>query len=258
MIKLKPIMVFFGFFIFLSCEDNGSNLSERQIQMDLLNKNKDLWESQSIGHYKLDQSKVCFCYFGDVGHDWSIEIRKAPDQFILFNNDLVPELPEFALSVDQLFAQIEKELKRDPFPYKVDIQYNSDYGYPEKFSVDIDKNIADEEYSFINSNFKIMECDSKSLTGKLVVKGICMNYVIEVIDGDIDENLIEENWTHPTTNDTYNNVFALGSLCDFPDNIQEGDTFQFTAITEESTEECAVCLAYSPVPEKSLRIKVCQ
>ncbi|MCA0930857.1 DUF6174 domain-containing protein [Lutimonas saemankumensis] len=258
MVNYKLILFFLGFFVFLSCDDNGSNLTERQVQLNLLNKNKDVWEAQNIDHYKLDQSKVCYCYFGDVGNNWSIEIKNAPDQFMMFNNDLVDELPEFALSVDQLFNQIEREINRDPFPYKLEVRYNEDYGYPEMFSVDIDKNIADEEYSFINTNFKTLECESGSLTGKLVLKGICMNYVIEVVRGDVDPELIEETWINPSTNDSYNNVFALGSLCDFPESIEEGDVFQFDIVTDNSPQSCAVCQAYSPVPEKSLRIKVCQ
>lgn len=258
MVRFKHLLIFLGFIALLSCEDNGSNLSERQVQMNLLNKNKDLWEGHNIDHYKLDQSKVCYCYFGDAGNNWSIEIMEAPDRLVLFNNDIVEELPEFALSVDQLFNQIEREINRDPFPYKLEVKYNSDYGYPEMFSVDIDKNIADEEYSFINSDFKILECESGSLTGKLVLKGICMNYVIEVVDGNIDPDLIEETWINPSTNDSYNNVFALGSLCDFPESIEEGDVFQFSIVTDESPQSCAVCQAYSPVPEKSIRIKVCQ
>lgn len=256
--KIKPFLAFLVLVIFFSCEDNGNNLSERQIQLNLLNRNKDLWEGQNINQYKLDQSKVCYCYFGDVGNDWSIEIKNAPDQFILFNNNQVNALPDFALSVDELFNQIESELNRDTFPYKVDVRYNSDYGYPEMFSVDIEENIADEEYSFINSNFKVIDCDLKTYTGKLVLKGICMNYVIEVVSGDIDQNLIEKNWANHSTDSSYKNVFALGSRCDFPENIDEGDTFQFSIQTDDSGQDCAICEAYSPTPEKSLRIKVCE
>ena len=56
----------------------------------------------------------------------------------------------------------------------------------------------------------------------------------------------------------YNNVFALGSVCDFPEGIEEGDTFQFSVKTQSLDQECAVCLAYSPTPDKSLQIEVCR
>ena len=85
--------------------------------------------------------------------------------------------------------------------------------------------------------------------GKLVIKGICMNYVIEVLGNNIDENLIEKSWTNEFTKISYENVFGLGSICDFPDDIDEGDEFSFS-ILEEKDQICANCKAYSPTPKK--------
>ena len=42
--------------------------------------------------------------------------------------------------------------------------------------------------------------------GKLVVKGICMNYVIQVLDPDFDSSLIELNWTNEFSDISYTNV----------------------------------------------------
>jgi len=255
---MKPLFLVLVSLIILSCDTEGKVLSEREIQLDLLNKNKDLWKSQNIDHYKFNQSKICYCLFENDDFDWSIEVKKGQNAFVIYNNNLIDVLPDYALSIDQLFNQIESELNRDPFPHKIEVKYNSEYGFPEMFSIDIDEMIADEEYSFINSEFKIIECESASYTGKLVLKGICMNYVIEVLNGEIDQNLIENNWTNEFTNVPYKNVFALGSYCNFPDNIEEGDTFQFSIETDNGSQACAVCEAYSPTPGKSLKIKVCE
>lgn len=100
-------------------------------------------------------------------------------------------------------------------------------------------------------------CDQEMYKGKLSVKGICMNYVIEVIKGDIDLNLVEQQWTHPETAVVYNNAFALGSVCDFPSELEQGDEFYFS-ISSNAGSNCAVCAAYSPTPSKSLVIKVCR
>lgn len=100
-------------------------------------------------------------------------------------------------------------------------------------------------------------CGTDIFQGKLVVKGICLNYVIEVIDGNIDQTLIEKKWEHEFTKVIYNNVFALGSVCDFPETIREGDTFRFALATDPVLNDCAVCEAYSPTPDKKLNIKVC-
>ena len=50
-------------------------------------------------------------------------------------------------------------------------------------------------------------------------------------------------------------VFALKSVCDFPETIEQGDTFSFE-IDNDKEILCPVCLAYSPVPRKSVSITV--
>ena len=97
--------------------------------------------------------------------------------------------------------------------------------------------------------------DRDTFLGKLVVKGICMNYVIQVNDDNFPSNMLEENWTNEFSEIGYQNVFALKSVCDFPENIEEGDTFNFV-IDNDKEILCPVCLAYSPVPEKSVSITV--
>ena len=118
----------------------------------------------------------------------------------------------------------------------------------------------------------LMQCDSidpllkdpsceegPKYLGKLAVQGICMNYVITV-EGEVPEEWYEKgfvakNWVDPYEEVTYSNAFRLGSICDFPDKIKEGDQFYFTLIKEEQL--CAQCLAYSPTPTETLSIKVC-
>ena len=98
--------------------------------------------------------------------------------------------------------------------------------------------------------------------GRLAVKGICMNYVItlegEAPEGWVENDLIAEQWTHPNTEVVYTNAFRLGTVCDFPENIEEGDTFYFTATSNPFKEEnCAMCEAYSPVPYQTLFLSIC-
>jgi hypothetical protein len=255
---MKTIFLTFLTIFILSCNVEDKGLTERGAQLEILNKNKDLWNSKNADHYKFNQSKICYCAFEDDRYNWDIEIKNGDNPLIIYNNNLTEKLPDYALSIDQLFNQIESELKRDPYPYSLDVTYNLEYGFPEEFSVDIDSQIADEEYSYKNSDFKIIDCESEMLTGKLVLKGICMNYVIEVLDGDLDYDLIEGEWTNEATNVEYKNVFALESVCNFPEGIEEGDTFQFSVKTQSLDQECAVCLAYSPTPDKSLQIEVCE
>ena len=97
--------------------------------------------------------------------------------------------------------------------------------------------------------------DRETFIGKLVLKGICMNYVIQVNDDDFPSKMIEENWTNEFSEQEYQNVFALKSICDFPESIDEGDSFNFV-IDNDKDNFCAVCEAYSPVPRKSVSITV--
>ncbi len=99
-------------------------------------------------------------------------------------------------------------------------------------------------------------CNTNLYTGKLVLQGICLNYVIEVMDANFNQDLIVKTWTN--NNIVYNNVFALASICDFPEHIKEGDTFRFRVRTDPIEQTCAVCLAFSPTPNKRLQITVCQ
>ena len=91
--------------------------------------------------------------------------------------------------------------------------------------------------------------------GKLEVKGMCMNYTIKLLEGKIDPSKLDAEWKNEVTGKTHNNVFALGSACNFPSTINEGDEFYFS-IDTTYVSNCAVCLAYYPKPAKSIAIKV--
>lgn len=93
------------------------------------------------------------------------------------------------------------------------------------------------------------------LKGKLEVAGICRNYTISVQGANIDTSKVQASWTDPTTNKTYQNVFRLGSLCSFPEDIKEGDEFYFT-ISDKEDKDCVTCMAYYPTPQKQLFINV--
>lgn len=93
--------------------------------------------------------------------------------------------------------------------------------------------------------------------GKLVLQGICMNYVIEAVNKDIDTTLVALNWKNPATGKNYPHVFALGNICNFPSNIKEGDSFTFKIVNPPKENTCAQCLAYSPTPDKKLYIEIC-
>lgn len=94
--------------------------------------------------------------------------------------------------------------------------------------------------------------------GKLALKGICMNYVIQIIEGDIDKSLYENSWQNPNTGITYENVFGLASICTFPSNINEGEEFYFSIPKNPIAQNCTKCEAFSPTPNKRISIEICK
>jgi hypothetical protein len=104
------------------------------------------------------------------------------------------------------------------------------------------------------------ECSNKKSTevkykGRLEVAGICMNYTIGLLEGNINTNLIEADWTDDSNGKKYTKVFALGNPCRFPKNIKQGDEFYFTIDTTVQ-QPCNVCEAFYPTPAKALSISV--
>jgi hypothetical protein len=101
---------------------------------------------------------------------------------------------------------------------------------------------------------KSINQNSGCYKGRLEIQGICSNYTIKVLEGNIDTSLIVSTWKDPNTGKTYGNVFGLGSPCTFPATIKEGEEFYFTI--NNDLQNCAVCQAYYPTPPKKLSIAV--
>jgi hypothetical protein len=93
--------------------------------------------------------------------------------------------------------------------------------------------------------------------GRLEVAGMCMNYTITLLEGNIDTSRISSNWTDEVTGKSYTKVFALGNPCSFPSSIKQGDEFYFYLDTAKE-KGCVTCMAYYPKPPKKLSIRVAE
>ncbi len=102
-------------------------------------------------------------------------------------------------------------------------------------------------------------CISELLTncykGRLEIKGICDNYTIKLLEGDMPSGLIDALWTNSVTGLTYQNVFRLENPCAFPETTKEGDEFYFQVLATNN-ESCVNCKALYPTPSKGLNIQV--
>ncbi|HYC29843.1 MAG TPA: hypothetical protein VEB42_13515 [Chitinophagaceae bacterium] len=104
---------------------------------------------------------------------------------------------------------------------------------------------------------KTAELPENCFKGKLEVKANCMNYTVSIVSGNMDTSRYVASWTDEHSGKSYKNVFALGSRCNFPATINEGDEFYFV-IDSSTVQDCAVCMMYYPVPSKQLNIRVIQ
>ena len=118
--------------------------------------------------------------------------------------------------------------------------------------------------SFIFLAFTNFECQKKSsgleksgnqFKGRLEIKGICMNYTIKLLEGEMNADLYQKSWKDEHSGKTHTNVFALDNPCEFPGELNEGDEFYFE-IENDVNRNCGVCLAYYPTPSKKLAIRV--
>jgi hypothetical protein len=97
----------------------------------------------------------------------------------------------------------------------------------------------------------------KCYSGKLMVKGICGQRVVTVLEPLQEESLlIRKIWIHPDNGDTLVNVFSVDNTCDFPAAIDSGAVFRFKLGTANKND-CIQCMAYTPVPEEKNVIVVC-
>lgn len=96
---------------------------------------------------------------------------------------------------------------------------------------------------------------ARKFKGRLEIAGICLNYTVKLLEGQIDTSKIETHWTDEMTGKSYTNVFALTNPCIFPKTIKQGDEFYFKIDTTVK-QQCITCLAYYPKPQKNLSIVV--
>jgi hypothetical protein len=105
---------------------------------------------------------------------------------------------------------------------------------------------------FVNVNCHNQKKDNV-YKGQLEIAGICMNYTIKLIEGEISPALIDTTWTDESTGKKYTNVFALKNPCQFPSKIKPGQPFNFVIDTTVQ-QPCNVCEAFYPTPAKALSI----
>jgi hypothetical protein len=94
------------------------------------------------------------------------------------------------------------------------------------------------------------------LTGKLVISELCNHYVVSLESGSLDTAKIAASWVDEKRKATFSNAFSVASKCSFAQaGLKEGDVFTFEVSSQPTEENCMQCMAYYPIPERSLYIR---
>jgi hypothetical protein len=124
-----------------------------------LSRNRALWESQDISHYRLQLRIGCFCAFMDL-MPLSVEVRDGQVVSLLdASGRPVPgdrlEMLERYAGIDKVFELVDQAIsgKAD----KVTVTYDPTYGFPTQVSIDYIKLAVDDELGLQVSNFEVLE-----------------------------------------------------------------------------------------------------
>ncbi len=122
-----------------------------------LAKNRDLWDSQGIDHYRFKVSIGCFCAFRDL-MPLTIEVQGGKIVSMTdVNGKSVPadydETFAKAGTAEGLFAIVESGLATAD---RVDVTYEADRGFPTSIYVDQLKDAADDEISYTVTDFEVL------------------------------------------------------------------------------------------------------
>jgi hypothetical protein len=124
-----------------------------------LSRNRALWVSQDISHYRFQLQVGCFCAFMDL-MPLSVEVRDGQVVSLLdASGRPVPagrlEMLERYAGIDKLFELVDQAIsgKAD----EVMVFYDTTYGFPSQVSIDYIKLAVDDELGLQVRNFEVLE-----------------------------------------------------------------------------------------------------
>lgn len=115
------------------------------------------WERQGIDSYRYTIRRSCEC-LPEATAPARVEVRGGRTVSVVAaagGRQLRPEVFEQYDTVEELFAVIEEAIARDP--YRFTARYDARLGYPLEYSVDFDREHADDEGSLVITDFEVIE-----------------------------------------------------------------------------------------------------
>lgn len=144
-----------GFLLIFVLMFSGCGLFDSGDRNDL-EKQLAKWRSYNLENYSFEFQASCFCI--PEFNEWvTVTVRNDTVSSVTILSTEQPPV-ELALTnwftIDQLFDKVFEAVREAE---EFDVAYNKRYGYPELLSVDFDKQIADEEFTYNSMNLVIEE-----------------------------------------------------------------------------------------------------
>lgn len=102
------------------------------------------WRAYGLKNYSIEQKRLCFCRFPHEFVKLVVKDNKIVAGFDLTNGKPVPaSILQYYQTVDSLFVWIEEMKALNP--ERLDIEYDSRFGFPKKIAFDYSAGVADDE-----------------------------------------------------------------------------------------------------------------
>ncbi len=106
--------------------------------------------------YSYELQISCFCIINYVGpHKIRIKNNVIVDYELVSGEEQDPQLDLTQFTIDALAKRVDELLAQDPV--SKDIELHPDYDFPMSVYIDVDERIADEEFGYQITNFKVID-----------------------------------------------------------------------------------------------------
>jgi len=214
-----------GSVILLTCIGCNSDTNEQQ---QILDQNQAKWESLNITDYTLTQRRSCFCV-PEVVQPTVLLIKDNQTVLSYTEQDEVIVDKQFRssfLTVNELFSKVNALIDNSE---SLTVEYHPTFGYPTLISADIDKQMADDEFS-INSG------DFVDNTDAVCPEVFFPSFTLNIIDNDTQAPLNCDVYGRFQFEDKEAEEFNLdtSNQCDPTTAIDIGADFGIANLTVES------------------------
>ncbi len=151
-ITKSPVWLVISVMILLAGCDNATQNSELDSEQSSLDQSILLWNTSKIASYQYTYKRECYCMpeqdivvavtSGDVS-----EAFYTPGGSYLADEDL-----DSLYTIENMFELIQEAIDLNVAVLEVD--YNQETGHPEEIYIDRNKNLADEEITYIVKEFQ--------------------------------------------------------------------------------------------------------